>query len=88
MHPPRRCLSRFLHVLAGLLLAATLSVAQARNAPAAYAGLHAHDVQRTTRAGIAIETGRLDGVAYRIDVPKDWNQRLVVFYHGYSLDPV
>jgi hypothetical protein len=88
MRPSHPSTSRFLPVLAGLLLAASLCVAQARSAPAAYAGLHVHDVQRTTRAGIAIETGRLGGVAYRIDVPKDWNHRLVVFYHGYSLDPV
>jgi pimeloyl-ACP methyl ester carboxylesterase len=32
--------------------------------------------------------GTLEGAAYRIDVPKDWNRSLVVFYHGYSVTPV
>ncbi|MHB1838393.1 MAG: DUF6351 family protein [Acidobacteriaceae bacterium] len=30
----------------------------------------------------------LDNAAYRIDIPKEWNHRLVVFYHGYSEAPV
>ncbi len=34
------------------------------------------------------EMGTLDGAAYRIDIPKDWNRNLVVFYHGYSVTPV
>jgi hypothetical protein len=31
------------------------------------------------------EVGILDGAAYRIDIPNDWNRSLVVFYHGYGL---
>jgi len=34
------------------------------------------------------EVGILDGAAYRIDVPTDWNHALVVFYHGYARQPV
>ncbi len=34
------------------------------------------------------ELGTLEGAAYRIDIPKNWNQRLVVFYHGYATEPV
>jgi pimeloyl-ACP methyl ester carboxylesterase len=34
------------------------------------------------------EVGLLDGAAYRIDVPLHWNHSLVVFYHGYALQPV
>jgi hypothetical protein len=34
------------------------------------------------------EVGLLDGAAYRIDVPTNWNHSLVVFYHGYALRPV
>jgi len=34
------------------------------------------------------EMGTLEGAAYRIDIPKDWNKNLVVFYHGYSVTPV
>ena len=33
------------------------------------------------------EIGLLDGAAYRIDVPTNWNHSLVVFYHGYALRP-
>jgi opacity protein-like surface antigen len=33
------------------------------------------------------EVGLLDGAAYRIDVPANWNHSLVVFYHGYALRP-
>jgi pimeloyl-ACP methyl ester carboxylesterase len=34
------------------------------------------------------EVGLLDGAAYRIDVPTEWNHSLVVFYHGYARQPV
>lgn len=34
------------------------------------------------------EVGVLGGAAYRIDVPTHWNHALVVFYHGYALQPV
>jgi poly(3-hydroxybutyrate) depolymerase len=36
----------------------------------------------------ATEIGRLREVAYRIDVPADWNRSLVVFFHGYAITPV
>lgn len=32
------------------------------------------------------EFGKLDGAAYRIDVPDNWNHGLVVYYHGYSAE--
>ncbi|MEO7433701.1 MAG: alpha/beta hydrolase [Dokdonella sp.] len=34
------------------------------------------------------EIGALDGVAYRIDIPRNWNHGLVVFFHGYSITPI
>ncbi len=34
------------------------------------------------------EFGRLDGVAYRIDVPVNWNRGLVVYFHGWEPEPV
>jgi pimeloyl-ACP methyl ester carboxylesterase len=37
---------------------------------------------------IHVETGTLDGVSYRIDMPKKWNGVLLVYYHGYSETPV
>jgi pimeloyl-ACP methyl ester carboxylesterase len=39
-------------------------------------------------AGAVVETGELGGAAYRIDVPKAWNHKLVVYYHGYAVTPV
>jgi pimeloyl-ACP methyl ester carboxylesterase len=34
------------------------------------------------------EVGMLNGAAYRIDIPNDWNHNLVVYYHGYAQQPV
>jgi pimeloyl-ACP methyl ester carboxylesterase len=34
------------------------------------------------------EVGMLDGAAYRIDIPNDWNHDLVMYYHGYAQHPV
>ena len=34
------------------------------------------------------EIGDLQGVPFRIDVPDNWNHKLVVYYHGYSTTPV
>ena len=34
------------------------------------------------------EIGELQGVPFRIDVPENWNHNLIVYYHGYSMDPV
>ncbi len=39
-----------------------------------------------TASGI-VETGTLSGVPYRIDIPRDWNRGLVVYFHGYSEAP-
>lgn len=39
-------------------------------------------------SGVKTEIGMMDGAAYRIDVPRDWNCRLVVYYHGYRGKPV
>jgi pimeloyl-ACP methyl ester carboxylesterase len=37
---------------------------------------------------VATQFGELDGAAYRIDIPANWNHELVVYYHGYSVTPV
>ena len=34
------------------------------------------------------EVGLIDGAAYRIDIPPDWNHNLVVYYHGYAENSV
>jgi pimeloyl-ACP methyl ester carboxylesterase len=44
-------------------------------------------VQLHSPAGLT-EVGVLDGAAYRIDVPNNWNHNLVVYYHGYAQHPV
>ena len=33
------------------------------------------------------ETGTLDGASFRIDVPKNWNKGLVLYFHGYQARP-
>jgi hypothetical protein len=39
-------------------------------------------------AAPVLETGTLEGAAYRIDIPAAWNHDLVVYYHGYAITPV
>jgi pimeloyl-ACP methyl ester carboxylesterase len=39
-------------------------------------------------ATAVLETGTLEGAAYRIDIPATWNHDLVVYYHGYAVTPV
>ena len=55
--------------------------------------LFAGDVRADTAAASArsaaiVETGTLEGAAYRIDIPAAWNHDLVVYYHGYAVTPV
>ncbi len=44
--------------------------------------------QGHTSSAVKTEIGTLDNAAYRIDLSKDWNHRLIVYYHGYSEKPV
>jgi len=37
---------------------------------------------------IHVDIGTLDGASYRIDMPEKWNGVLLVYYHGYSEEPV
>jgi pimeloyl-ACP methyl ester carboxylesterase len=39
-------------------------------------------------AAVKTEIGTLNGAAYRIDVPENWNGGLVVYCHGYNAKPV
>lgn len=41
----------------------------------------------TSRAG-TMEIGEQGGAAYRIDIPAQWNHKLIVYYHGYSEHPM
>jgi hypothetical protein len=72
--------------LVKLLLAACLSfcVVDGHAAPAAQKPIEPTILQ--SPFGLT-EVGTLDGAAYRIDIPNDWNHSLVVFYHGYALRP-
>ena len=45
---------------------------------------HATDLPKAPVTDI----GKHDDVAYRIDIPENWNHELVMFYHGYAIDPV
>jgi pimeloyl-ACP methyl ester carboxylesterase len=35
-----------------------------------------------------IDVGALQNASYRIDIPANWNHQLIVFYHGYSVEPL
>ena len=75
-------------VLARLPLAAMLASALAAHAGAGGGvTLPSHKQVLQSPVGIT-EVGLLGGAAYRIDVPKNWNHSLVVFYHGYAREPV
>ena len=39
-------------------------------------------------AEAVIDVGTLQGASYRIDIPANWNHELIVFYHGYALEPL
>lgn len=39
-------------------------------------------------AAVQTETGTVDGASYRIDVPKNWNRGLVLYFHGYEPKPI
>jgi hypothetical protein len=69
---------------AALLLAHGMSV-EAAGTVSVPAPSHRQVLQ--SPAGVT-EVGLLDGAAYRIDIPAHWNHSLVVFYHGYALQPV
>ena len=45
-------------------------------------------VPHATKQPAAVETGTLDGAAYRIDIPANWNHGLVIYFHGYAVTPV
>lgn len=43
---------------------------------------------QAAKLAVHVETGSLDGAAFRIDMPEKWNGVLLVYYHGYSETPV
>ena len=86
-----------------LLLAATITRAQGNSAltqgSAHSANSSATPSAGTAAASLApappsppavpveTETGTLDGASFRVDVPRNWNRGLVVYYHGYQPRP-
>ena len=64
-----------LPVLAALALSAFPRCAPAQKAV---------DTQTLQSGGATTEVGLLDGAEYRIDIPRDWNGSLVVYFHGYA----
>jgi pimeloyl-ACP methyl ester carboxylesterase len=39
----------------------------------------------TAKAEAKVETGQINGAAFRIDVPAEWNRGLVMYCHGYQV---
>ncbi len=76
-----------LPVIARLLAAVLLFTSALRGNAAASTPTPSHNQVLQSPAGLT-EVGLLDGAAYRIDIPTHWNHSLVVFYHGYALQPV
>jgi len=35
-----------------------------------------------------VDIGQLGNASYRIDIPPHWNRVLIVYYHGYALEPI
>src|SRR5215469_4139662 len=74
---PRRCT-----LAAALLLLAAAGAWAAKHPKPAGAPVQLHSPFGLTEVGI------LSGAPYRIDIPNDWNHKLVVYYHGYAQQPV
>lgn len=66
-----------------LRTALTLCVALSLSCGIARAASQTHPTAHTTT-----HVGKLLGVEYRIDIPPHWNHRLIVYYHGYEIDPI
>jgi hypothetical protein len=71
--------------LPAILLLASAPGLNAAGPPATPTPSHQEVLQ--SPAGIT-EVGLLNGASYRIDIPLHWNHSLVVFYHGYALQPI
>jgi len=71
-------------ILLGGIVARTSAAQGPEQKPAQITELQSN----VTDAGIT-EIGRLQGVSYRIDVPKGWQHAgLLVYYHGYSAEEI
>ena len=76
-------------VLARLPLAAAMLLSALAAHAGAGGGVTLPSHKQVLRSPVGItEVGLLGGAAYRIDVPKNWNHSLVVFYHGFAREPV
>ena len=42
------------------------------------------DLQTVESNGATTEVGVLNGAEYRIDIPREWNGSLIMYYHGYA----
>ncbi len=62
---------------------ATRPVAPSTNAPPTAAG-------PATPPSVPVQTeiGKINGTAFRIDIPKNWNRGLVLYFHGYEPTPL
>lgn len=76
-------------LLLTLLVAASLR-AQTASGPSATpearssASSIADSAPSTPAVPVQTETGAINGASYRIDIPKNWNHGLVLYFHGYE----
>jgi len=71
-------------LIALLLMFVVATSPSAREVPAKTAPSHAGAAANAA----VVDIGKLDGADYRIDIPAQWNHGLIVFFHGYSIEPV
>ena len=69
-------------------LAALLAVSTAAASAAPDRAHHDPEPEVLHTAAGTVEVGTLDSVPYRIDIPTNWNHSLVVFFHGYTENPL
>src|SRR4029079_11929992 len=56
--------------------------------PATQEGFTLADPALDPLSGGTLDSGRLGGMTYQIEMPGDWNGRLVVYTHGNDIDTV
>jgi pimeloyl-ACP methyl ester carboxylesterase len=72
----------------GLLASAALALGAWTSGPSDAVAAAKTGAATAAPPAIHVDIGTLDGAAYRIDMPEQWNGVLLVYYHGYSEVPV
>lgn len=74
-----------MHLTLVFSLLLVCGAASAREVPVARSAAKA---TVAAKSGQTTEIGQLDGTDYRIDIPPNWNRGLVVYFHGYVVEPI